>query len=214
VETAADAERRLVSTTWAVAVTAVAIQTGVHIANFAFWKLDGLDADQEYNAFSWASTMTTFAAAFFLFIPAAAIALDRMTTAVTAVIAFFSIDDAVGIHERLAERSVEVLNVELSLERVIWPLAFLPALVFVFVMLLRMARTSPDRISFAITSGLLLLGAAVFAEITSAAYLADDRVTWTETLEIAFEEGAELAGWILLAGALAARAYLLAGRRR
>jgi hypothetical protein len=39
-------------------------------------------------------------------------------------------------------------------------------------------------------------------------------VTWAETLEVAFEEGAELAGWILLAGALAARAYLLAGRRR
>lgn len=205
----------MVSATWWIAVGAVVVQTSLHIANFAFWKVDGLDADQEYNAFAWASTMTTFAAAFFLFVPAvAAGALDRATAALAAVIAFFSIDDAVGIHERLAERSVEVLNVEVSLERVTWPLFFLPALVFVFVMLLRMARKSPDRISFAVKCGLLLLAAAVFAEVTSAAYLSEGKVTWTETLEVAFEEGAELAGWILIAGALAVRAYLLAGRQR
>ena len=212
-----DGERKIVSTAWWVAFAAVAVQTALHLANFAFFDgdIDGLNADEEYNAFAWASSMSTFAAAFFLFVPAvAAAALDWMTAALAAVITFFSIDDAIGIHERLAERSVELLNVQVSLERVTWPLVFLPALAFAFVMLLRMAQASSRRISFAIKSGLALLAAAVLAEVTSAAYLGNGDVTWTETLEVAFEEGAELAGWILIAGALAAGAYLAAVPRR
>lgn len=209
-----DPTRRIVATVCWVAVVAVIVQSAANLADFAFFDGDikALNADEEQNAFAWASSVSTFAAGFFLLLPAvAAETLDRMTVALVSAIMFFSLDDAIALHERLADRSVEIVDLEITVERIAWPILYLPALVLVFVMLLRMARASSEPIATLIKAGLALLVAAIFAETTSAFYIGDADVgTWRDVLEVTFEEGAELAGWILIAGALAARAYLLA----
>lgn len=208
-------ERRIVSTACWIAVAAVILQSATQLTNFAIEAdVDALNADEEHNAFAWASSVSTFAAAFFLFVPAvAAGTLDRLTVALSASIAFLSLDDALSLHERLAERSVDVLDLEFSLQRVVWPVVYLPLLALVFVILLRMAHQHSGWTGTALKAGLLLLAAAILAELTSALYVDDGEDSWPNTLEVTLEEGLELAGWILIAGALAARAYLLAGRR-
>lgn len=202
-------ERRIVSASILVAIVAVVVQTVVHVANAAFWDLEALNADEEHNAFAWASSMSTFAAGFFIFLPvAAAPVLGRLSLALSAAITFFSFDDALSVHERLSERSVDLLDAQVSLERIVWPVVYLPALAFVFVMLWRMGNSTAIRV------GLGLLAAAILAELSSALYVDDGDVgSWPDVLEVTLEEGAELAGWILVAGALAARAYALADRR-
>ena len=205
-------ERNIISTAGWIAVVAVLVQSVAHLANIGFdADIMQLNADEEHNVFAWASSVSTFAAALFLFVPAVAAGkLDRVTAAMSGALTFLSLDDALSIHERIAERSVDVLDTEISLERVVWPVVYLPLLVFVFVILLRMARARPGPASTALRLGLLLLVAAVVAELTSALYVEDsDLGTWPDAREVTIEEGAELAGWILIAGALAARAYLL-----
>jgi hypothetical protein len=208
-------ERRIVSTAFLIAAAAAILQSVGHLTNFAFdADIEALNADGEQNVVSWASSMSTFAAGFFLFLPAvAAGALDRVTLALVGAITFFSLDDALSIHERLAERSIDVLDAEVSLQRIVWPIVYLPSLVFVFVMLWRMAQANSGPMGTAIKVGLMLLVAAVVAEVTSALYLGEgDEEAWANVVEVTLEEGAELAGWILIAGALAARAYVLAER--
>ena len=206
--------RTIVSTAAWIALAAVLVQSVAELANFGFdFELDALNADEEFNAFAWASSMATFAAAFFLFVPAvAAGTFDGITMLASGSIAFLSLDDAIGLHERLAERSIEILDAQVSLQRVVWPLFYLPLLVFVLVILWRMAKGS-DPASVALKVGLVLLAAAIGAELTSALYVDEGVDSWPAALEVAFEEGAELAGWILIAGALAGRAYLNAERR-
>ncbi len=194
-----------------IAVAAVALQTFAHLGTVAFdADAAALNADEEHNAFAWASSMATFAAGFFLFVPAAAAgALDRVTLALVGALLFFSLDDAISFHERLAEKSIAVLGADVSLQRIAWPLVYLPALAFVFIMLWRMAERST-----AIKVGLGLLAAALVAEVTSALYVSEgDDESWAAAFEVVVEEGAELGGWVLVAGALATRAFELAGRR-
>jgi hypothetical protein len=200
--------RTIVWTAAGVALAAVVLQSVGEVANFALdADIDALDADEELNVFAWASSMSTFAAAFFLFVPAVVVpTLDRVRLLVAGALAFFSLDDALSFHERLAERSVQLLDSEVSLERVVWPVVYLPLLAFVFVILFRMARRHPNLIGTALLVGLGLLALAVVGEVTSALYVEDEE-TWGSTIEVAVEEGAELAGWILIAGALAARLY-------
>jgi hypothetical protein len=200
--------RTIVWTAVGVALAAVVLQSVGEVANFALdADIDALDADEELNVFAWASSMSTFAAAFFLFVPAVVVpTLDRVPLVAAGALAFFSLDDAVSFHERLAERSVQLLDSEVSLERVVWPVVYLPLLAFVFVILFRMARRHSNVIGTALLVGLGLLALAVVGEVTSALYVEDDE-TWGSTIEVAVEEGAELAGWILIAGALAARLY-------
>ena len=200
--------RTIVWTAAGLALAAVVLQSVGEVVNFALdADIDALDADEELNVFAWAPSMSTFAAAFFLFVPAVAVpTLDRLRLVAAGALAFFSLDDAVSFHERLAERSVQLLDSEVSLERVVWPVVYLPLLVFVFVILFQMARRHPNAIGSALLVGLALLALAVLGEVTSALYV-EDEATWGSITEIAAEEGAELAGWILIAGALGARVY-------
>lgn len=201
--------RAIVWTAAVVALAAVVLQSVGEVVNFALdADIDAVDADEELNGFAWASSMSTFAAAFFLFVPAVAVpTLDRLRLLAAGALAFFSLDDAVGFHERLAERSVQVLDTAVSLQRILWPFVYLPLLAFVFVILFRMARRHPDAIGTALLAGLALLALALAAEMTSALYVEDGAETWGSIIEVAVEEGAELVGWILIAGALAARLY-------
>jgi len=208
------AAERIVRLAYWLAVAAVAVQTASHVANVAIWDGDvfALDADAEENAFAWAGSAMTFAAALMVFLPAvSARTVDRAGLVLAAAIAFFSLDDAVSLHERVGAKSVEALGVSVSLDRLMWPVVYMPLFALVFLLLWRVAHRGPAVIRRPILTGLGLLIAAVVLEVSSALYLsAEQEKTWPDTIEVVLEEGAELGGWILIAGALAARVYVRA----
>ncbi len=87
-----------------------------------------------------------------------------------------------------------------------WIVLYLPLLVLAFAVLAALARDTDARTRRFIHVGLGLLVFAVAAESSSAlthSWGYEDGSTY-DTFEVAVEEGAELAGWILVAAALAA----------
>jgi hypothetical protein len=97
--------------------------------------------------------------------------------------------------------------------RILWPVLFLPLLGLVFVLLLRVSKEARPPCRRLLRLGLGLLVTAVVLESLSFLILAVDETerSWLYFTEVAFEEGAELGGWILTAfalTALTARAFL------
>jgi hypothetical protein len=205
---------RIMSITIVAALAAVAFQTFAHLANA--WLLDyrvwNLNADGDGNALSWVSSMVTFAAA----LSAAAIGLTvphlrRTAFALALVLAFFSLDDIVAIHEELGKDVREdLLGLPRGAGRLIWPVLFFPLLGFTFLAVWQIAKAARARAAKLLRLALLLLVVAVAAEAAwSVWFFADgDTQTWPDALQVAFEEGAELGAWILITGAFAATAYV------
>jgi hypothetical protein len=112
------------------------------------------------------------------------------------------------IHERLgdlADRAEGLAAWEPA--RLLWPVVFLPVLAGLFLGLWWLARDlPPPRAGRHVRTGLVLLAVAVALEVASAALIraGHDRGSGLYELEVLLEEGAELAGWILIAGALLA----------
>lgn len=188
----------------AVALTGVALQTLVHLLNAAFFENPLLDANAEHNPMTWASTVATFAAALAAALHATLLRKRRRTYIVLAcAFAFFSLDDAILLHERLATSVLDALGVSVSWDSVLWPALYLPLAGVVVLSLLAVAHTAPARAGRFIRIGLLLLLAAVAAEALSAPVSTTDTgAGWAHVLVGAFEEGAELASWILIATGL------------
>ena len=89
--------------------------------------------------------------------------------------------------------------------RAIWIVAYVPLLLVTVVLLIAVARSAIPRVRRFILAGLGLLGLALAAEASTALSLGGltDGHAF-DAIEIAFEEGAELVGWILVAAALTA----------
>jgi hypothetical protein len=87
---------------------------------------------------------------------------------------------------------------------VLWPGLYLPLLAALAVALVAVARELPRDARRFVVAGLALLAAAVALEVLSAGVIRSghDRGSLLYELETVLEEGAELAGWILIAGAL------------
>jgi hypothetical protein len=201
------AERILVATL-VLALAGVAVQTAVDL--FDFWALDRevevLLVDSDLGVFTWASVAATFGVALGAFLLSLAAPERRnVLWLVAAVAAFLSLDDQVGIHERLgdlADRAESLARWEPS--RVLWPGLYLPLLAALAVALVAVARELPRDARRFVVAGLALLAAAVALEVLSAGVIRSghDRGSLLYELETVLEEGAELAGWILIAGAL------------
>jgi hypothetical protein len=189
-------------------ILAVSGQTAAHLLNVVLFDRDVhlLDVDAERTLFSWASVGIIFAAA----VLAALLAALRPERArpllgLAAILAFLSVDDALGIHERLSNRVGDWLPSVSELNRIIWPLIYLPLLAYVFVVMVVLAhglRRTPARL---VRLGLALLVTAIVLEMASALLFASglDRGDLGYEIEAALEEGAELAGWMLLTVGLA-----------
>ena len=208
---------RLLSTGIAVAAVGVVVQTASHLFQaFVAPSLDELSADRDDNAFAWASAVAMFAgavAAFVLY----ALQRRRGLLALAVLLAFLSLDDIATVHETIGSRSESVLGLASYAGRIVWIVLYLPLLVLGVVLLVRLALEASPRARRVILVGLGLLGAGVAAEaatyLTYAAGYGEG--TTLDTLEVAVEEGAELAGWILIGAALVAHAcatLLTAGR--
>jgi hypothetical protein len=198
---------RVLSFGFVVAAVAVAGQTVAHLTNAFFldYEIRNMDADADGNALSWAASVAIFTAALgaFLFSLFPSVPTRRFV-ALSAAFVFFSLDEVAAIHEKLASVSVHGLDVATSVGRALWPILYVPLLVFVVISLWRLAATVPDRIRSAILLGLALLAAAVVAEAMSTLWWNEDSRPLIDDLEVAVEEGAELGGWIFVATAFAA----------
>jgi hypothetical protein len=209
---AASLPGRILEFTVGLAVVAVAVQGIAHIVGAAAfdYSVRLIDADYDHSAFGWCSEVATFAG-----VPAALMlaALSPRRRPVllflAAVLCFLSLDDAVFIHERIAELDDDV-GLGSSGGRLVWPVFYLPLLAATFAVVLAVARESSPRAARTLRTGLALLVAAVLLEASSYVLvrLGVGFREWPFAIEIVAEEGAELAGWILIAGALTAAAVL------
>ena len=191
-----------------VGILVVGLQTLAHLTN-AFvldHRVWNLSVDADGNVFSWLSSAVSFGAA----LAAAGVAyalpsVRRLALTLAAVFTFFSLDDVVAFHERLGQKvRGDVFGLETGWGRLIWPVLYFPLLAFSFVTLLRLAHSAPASARTAIKAALALLIGALIAEVAWAAFVLNDGDfrSWPNTLETAFEEGAELGAWFLIAAAL------------
>jgi hypothetical protein len=212
---------RIVRATAWTAVVLVAVQTLVHLTNALAldYRVWNMNADADGNALSWLSSTTTFAAA----LSAALLAvlpgpMRRRMAALAAILAFLSLDDIVGIHEEVGEDVTDQLAVADELARIVWPAIFFPLLAFVAVVLLQARRHASRGARQLLSVALVMLTLAILAEgAWSSWYLAGGEIeTPPDAVEVAVEEGLELAAWILIAGSLlaVAAARLLAAHER
>jgi hypothetical protein len=209
---------RLLSVGVALAAAAAAV---ILVSQFSYVfvfdaEVGGLNADAENNAFSWMSTVTTFCGAFAaLLVAFAGRNRNGRFLALALVLAFFSFDDAVQVHETIGTDVAESIFGEgTALVHALWPVLFFPLLAFAFLLLWDVSRELPPRAGLAVRIGLGLLVLGVFLEGAASAWYesGEDAENFVGALEIGLEEGAELAGWILVVTGLTARACLsLAG---
>jgi hypothetical protein len=199
---------RVVRAGFFLAIVAVTVQTLGHLTNALVFDYEiwNLDATGDGNALSWASSVSTFVAGVAAFL----LALlepspNRRFLALAAVFAFWSLDDVVGIHENLVEHSEGVGVPDLA-GRAFWPLVYVPLLAFAVHTLWRVSTRAQERIRNAIRLALALFVVAFVAEAIATLWWSPDgnARSLLDDVEVAVEEGAELAGWILVATGLGA----------
>lgn len=198
-----EVEDRLAAAGVVLALAALSVQTVAYLVWALLLSRGGVlfDADSDTSAPAWGGSVAIFAGALAALLRSlAAPAEARLYAALAGLLAFLSVDEIVTMHERVGVELSMALDLPIYFARTLWPVVFLPLLVLVFALLLQAsnrARTSSRRL---LRLGLALLTVAVAAEILSVLLASDDtRLTWAYFLEVAFEEGAELAGWILIA---------------
>jgi len=194
---------RVVSAGIALAAAGVVVHTGIHLFNG--WVLDYkwgvLNVTEDESVFGWASSAATFGAAL-------AVVLFGFTRrsrmagpiVLAAIISFLSLDDFLQLHERVASLW-KPLGLWEKADRLVWPAIFMPLLAATFILALRLSAEAGTRISRLVRFGLILLVAAVALEIASEGlyHLGWDDPDLPLVIEAVTEEGAELAGWVLIA---------------
>jgi hypothetical protein len=175
-----------------VAAAAAVAQGATHLIHV--FVLDGryadlLDADSNRSVFDVVSVIAEASAC------AACLALARWHRwarprflALAGLLAFITLDDAVGLHDRIG---------------VDWPLILFPLLACTFL-LLWSALDEPETCAY-IRVGLLLLTISVLLGQAAEPVLTAfgwGIGSWPYELKIVIKQGAELAGWIVIAGAL------------
>ncbi len=184
------------------AVAGGLVLLSVHFFN-AF-VLDGavtaLDANQDGTPLAWASAVAIWTVA------VAALVAATMRTGplrellfLACATAFFSLDDMIGVHERLAKMLVLQYGVMDPWDGALFPLVYLPLFAVSAVLILRVARSGTSATFRDAVVGLSLLVAAVALQTLSAPWSADTNLLLTVVGGI--EESMKLAGWILIASA-------------
>ncbi len=197
----------------ALAVAGAAAVTASAVINVHFFggRVDHLDANLEGNAFTWASSVATFTAALSaLALASCRPSARRRLASLAGILAFFSLDDVVGIHEALGrEVAWEVLGLPKIFLLVVWPALYLPLVASAFLLLWSVARGPvPPAVRRSLQLGLVLLVVAFATEPLQTLVFAFDHplLAWPRVLVLAFEEGTELAACLLIASALTANA--------
>jgi hypothetical protein len=210
-EAARDSLERLLDIGLRVAVAALALELLAHVGNE--WLLDGrvanLNAGAEGNAPTWASSVATFTAALaaaLLFLAAAR--PRRGLLVLSALLAWFSLDDIIQAHERVSGKLDVLESLPEYVRTRLWLPVYLPLLALAGYLVLREAADLPARAARFVRAGLVLLVVGIAFEVVGLAtkWLARRDVVWPDDIRVGLEEGIELAGWILLATGLIAAA--------
>ena len=205
----ADDQRSLVVAGVLLALLAVTVQTALYMADiYAFdRRVRTFDIDSEGGFPAWAASIATFSTGFAALLLSFVESSRRLRLlALAGAVTFLSLDESLIIHERLGLAVTEALNLSDKYLRVAWPAVYLPLLAAVAALVFQLARTSTDPARRLLVIGLVVLAGAVGLEIAGLALdLIPGTRGWLYTAQIALEEGAELAGWILLTTGLAVR---------
>jgi hypothetical protein len=158
--------------------------------------------------FSFASAVATAVCGVFALLLAAGWPHRRtLLLALALILGVLALDDMFAFHERLAGRlDFDVLGVT-EIGNVLWPVLLLPVLGACFAGLWIVSRGLTDRVQRHLRAGLGLLASALVLEAVVGTVLRNvgfDRQSLVYELEVTVEEAAELAGWLLIAVALAA----------
>lgn len=195
---------RLIRVGLTFAVAGVAIQTAIHSLNDVLGGGQYLSVNGEGNPITWGHSAVIFAAAFVCTLHATTLRWRRLEwVAMALILAFLSFDEMLLVHERVVAAVLEVLNVPMVWDSVVWPVLYLPVLGVLVLLLVGVALSIPGRVGRLVLVGLGFLAAAVAAEVLSAP-VSTSEDSWLHSLEGAIEEGAELAGWILITTGLTA----------
>ena len=202
-------ERRIVVTGTFAAISAAAVQTTCHLLN-AFVLDDryrALEADAQGNVFDWVSAMAIAAAASTA-IACAVPHARRLTYGLSgALLAYLSVDELAGFHERLGTAIAPHLPGPLSgLGDRVTPLIYLPLIGTVFVLLWVVAARGTAGAGL-LRWGLGLLTGAILIRLAAAGVkLAGDQVSGpARDVGAALDQAFQLAAWLLVAAGLAAR---------
>jgi len=205
VPTAVDERRHdIVAAGVLLTVAAIAVQTALYLADVYVLdrRVGTFDVDGEGGLSAWAASVTTFSTALLALLLALVQSARRVHLFVlAAAAAFLSFDEVVIVHERIGLKVTEALDLSNTYLRIAWPIVYLPLLATVAAILFQLARTNTDPVRSLLGIGLALLACAVGLEIGGLALDLIPTLTetsWLYTMEIALEEGAELAGWILI----------------
>ena len=195
---------RLIRAGKAFAVVVVVVQTAIHTINGIATNNTYLSVNAENNPIAWSHGVAIFASAFVCAL-AALLKDDRRRTyiAIAVILSFLSLDEVVYIHERIVAKVIDVLGVGVVWDSVLWPVVYLPLCATLVFLLAGVASSAPRQAAQLIVVGLGCLAAAVFLEVVSAR-LSVDESRGDNKFEGAFEEAAEIAGWISIATGLTA----------
>jgi len=205
----ADAASRVLRIGHALAVTGAVVQTAATVA--AIHVLDGrgqelLDARVEGSVWTWASSVATFAGGFVAALYALSRhGLRRELLVLATVLTLFSLDDATVLHEHAGEALSAALGAPEYVGARAW-LGLYPPLFAAAVWALWRAVGELPAARPTLVAGVVLLGSAIALELVGigARWLDERGTSWPRTTESVLEEGVELAGWTLVAAALAA----------
>jgi Na+/proline symporter len=205
---------RLVELGVAIAAITVTAQSVAHLVGVRLLddRYRQLNSDEEFALAAWLGSSATFAAAFAVLVYALLQEeLERRLLVLAGLLAFFSLDDAIVIHERLGEKVAGSLSYGETAERLVWPVLFLPLFALGLVLLLSAGRQLPARLERLVLVGVGLLALAVAAEAFSTGmyeFFGVEPESWPDALEVMIEEGAEVGAWILVATAFLAAVLL------
>lgn len=196
-------------------VLAAAAAAFVVVSQFAYVfafdaEVGALNADAENNTFSWMSSSVTFVGGFVALLLSVVDTRRNAFLLLAAVLTFFSLDDTLQLHEDVGTRVADGLSLERGLVHGVWPVIFFPLLAFAFILIWRVSGQLADRTQRVLRLGLALLVVGVLAEGAASAWYGsgEDAENFVGALEIGVEEGAELAGWILVVTGLTVRLFL------
>lgn len=159
-------------------------------------SVEWFDANGEGTPLAWASGMATAAVAIGAALAATMTGPVTPMMTLSAIAAFFSMDDVIGFHDKASGFVVRNLGLAPEWDSLLWPPVYLPLVLIAAVLVIRLGRRGTVASYRAILLGLGLLGAAIVLEIVSAPWSEGTNVV--HTLEGGIEEAIELAGWVLI----------------
>lgn len=200
-------DRRVRSVAW-LTLGLAGLQTAVGAANALLLDSSLLDPNDEASVFQPVNAAVTAAAGAAAAVRAARGPHQRARYALLAVVLVaFAADDMLVVHERIGEAvGAGLLGLPDHLAVRMWVVLLLPLLAAAFLVLVVEAARLRGGVGLLLASGLAALVAAVGVEVAGAvtrdpAFI--ERVGGKpETLRLLVEEGLELGGWVLVAGAL------------